>query len=168
MLFKRVYEKDPEMPLLKEQRIELELTIQRKLDKNEDAALDMKALAEIRNKQEKRFKGILVDYQLPGTVKGTKKPITHQNFPTQTVARGKAEGWIQIDGDTLKVVGLDKTLEFKIVRTPGHYCCHCNEYTMDSKSSQVHVDAAHRGEKSPDGNNPAGYRRDHFFHCVPK
>lgn len=91
------------------------------------------------------------------------KKVHH--FSPSLIQRGVTEGWIVMGKGMIVLAGEDGDVSYKIVRGPGHYCCHCQTALPDGQTSQVHVAANHEGEKSPDPSNPAGYRRDNFFAC---
>ena len=91
-------------------------------------------------------------------------PPDKANFPTKWVTRHLLEGVVTLSDDVLSVGGAD----YKIVRKPGAYCCHCGENIGDGpariKSEAdlriVYVatcDVANNDEDTGDPNNPAGY-----------
>lgn len=88
-----------------------------------------------------------------------------QNFSPRILERGVAEGWITM-GEGRILLRSKPPVAYRIVRTPGYYCCHCGKGLDDSPAGHAHVDAAHAGKRSPDLSNPAGYRKDNFYACL--
>lgn len=88
-----------------------------------------------------------------------------QNLSPRLVEAAVAQGWMKLEQGriTLKAEPQDVTL--RIVSAPGYYCCHCDAAWDNGASGRTHIAQAHKGELSPDPNNPAGYRRDNFFAC---
>ena len=88
-----------------------------------------------------------------------------QNFSARILERGVAEGWISM-GEGKVVLRTIPPTAYRILRTPGYYCCHCQKALDDGPAGQAHIAAAHPGKASPDASNPAGYRKDNFYACV--
>lgn len=96
-----------------------------------------------------------------------------QNFSTGFVEGALGEGWLEIGGGQIRVLG-DPPAIYRILRGPGWYCCHCDEPVEadqagrypDEQLGAVHVEEAHPDTPSPDPNNPAGYRHDLFYACL--
>jgi len=87
-----------------------------------------------------------------------------QNFSPKIIERFIAEGLMVINGKEI-VLNTVPPLKYRVVRGPGYYCCHCNAAVGDSSAAKEHILSAHAGEASPDPFNPAGYRKDNFYHC---
>ncbi len=97
-----------------------------------------------------------------------------QNFTPNFVTGGAAEGWLVLGDGKITIKSTDGDLVYVIKRQPGYYCCHCQK-RLDDGSGQLtpegtfgsrrHVDALHKSKKSPDPNNPSGYRKDNYFAC---
>jgi hypothetical protein len=85
-----------------------------------------------------------------------------QHFSPNLLEVGQLEGWLTRNGNVLTIKS-DPPLVYRIVRTPGYYCCHCNRPLDDGGVARSHLSAAHADEESPDPANPAGYRRDNFY-----
>lgn len=124
-----------------------------------------------------RDKAGAVTKMLPGAVKGVQvlragRGIQHlsRNF----IDGGVREGWLVMGEGQVMIRPVEgPAVIYRIVRAPGHYCCHCDAAIVDAgqmtagqTKGQRHVAEAHRGQPSPDPNNPAGYRRDNFYTCV--
>lgn len=89
-----------------------------------------------------------------------------QNLSPRFIEGGVAEGWLSMGKGKVVLHGEDGDVVYRMERIPGYYCCHCGRKLDDGPGGQVHVAAAHKGTKSPDPSNPAGYRRDNFYACV--
>lgn len=89
-----------------------------------------------------------------------------QHFSPRIIEQGVAAGWLSMVDGLLTVNGHDGPVVYRIERTPGYYCCHCQAKLSDQTEARAHVTADHGGAASPDASNPAGYRRDNFFACV--
>ena len=87
-----------------------------------------------------------------------------QHFSPRILERGMAEGWLSIvDGRViLRTADGDPSIEFSILEAPGTFCCFCNARQASSPDAQAHIAAKHADKKSPDPQNPAGYRVDNF------
>jgi hypothetical protein len=96
----------------------------------------------------------ILDAGAPGTV---------QHFSTHAIQQGTADGWITLSGNRVVLTGTGGALVYRLDRPPGIYCCHCEQGFPEGDVARGHVAETHPGVASPDGNNPAGYRYDHFF-----
>lgn len=92
------------------------------------------------------------------------KPRWH--LSPSLLEQGQNQGWLEDEGQTLRVFGENVTLAYDIVRRPGYYCCHCERAVGDSAAGREHVHSHHAGVSSPDANNPAGFRKDNFSTCI--
>jgi len=112
-----------------------------------------------------------------------------QHFTPRLIEKGAVEGWLSFGAGkiTIKTVPDEADLVFKILRAPGVYCCfdeaklegserEAREYVLDNFASgkggvELQVldgegNVVRSGNvKSPDANNPAGYRQDNFYAC---
>jgi len=89
-----------------------------------------------------------------------------QNFSENIIQLGMVEGWLTAGQGKIILHDADgQNHAYRIERLPGHYCCYCG-MSLDGGGRKKHVKADHRNEKSPDPNNPSGYRRDNFYACV--
>lgn len=98
-----------------------------------------------------------------------------QNFSDRLIAQGIAEGWVSIGKGLLTVHAAPEDLTYKILRTPGYYCCHCGEQIVDAGAPSApesavtlgvkHVAEAHGSVKSPDSENPSGYLWSKRYSC---
>jgi hypothetical protein len=83
------------------------------------------------------------------------------------VNRGIAEGWLAIEKGRIRLTTApdQDDVVFAVVRRPGLYCAHCDCELADVKQAAEHVQT-HAPAKSPDPNNPSGWRRATYFDCV--
>jgi hypothetical protein len=99
------------------------------------------------------------------SVKGIK--VLHasdeHHFSPRLIEGGVSEGWLSMGKGKITIHGEGGDVVYNIARAPGYYCCHCNMKLDDGGVlAQSHV-ATHKAKKSPDKNNPAGYRKDNFY-----
>ena len=91
-------------------------------------------------------------------------PPAQHNFPTKWVNRMVLSGVVTLSADMLSIGGAD----YKIVRKPGAYCCHCSERIGDGPARtkdeadlrRAYIgtcDVAGNDDDTGDPNNPAGY-----------
>jgi len=93
----------------------------------------------------------------------------HQNFSSGLVDAGLREGWISLSKGKITLHTRPEELIYTIDRTPGRYCCHCDEKLPDDATGEMarsHVAAEHEGEKSPDPQNPSGYCMLNHYACT--
>lgn len=88
-----------------------------------------------------------------------------QNFTQKFFDRSICEGFASMSKGLFILHTIDGDLEYKIIRSPGHYCCYDNKLLGDEKEARKYIADNFKGEKSPDLNNPAGYRKDNFHAC---
>jgi hypothetical protein len=92
-----------------------------------------------------------------------------QNFSRGLVDAGLAEGWLSMSRGKIIVHTAQEDLGYTVLKVPGTYCCSCDEALGEDQSGETgrrHVAANHAGEKSPDPNNPAGFRVTNAYECV--
>lgn len=100
-----------------------------------------------------------------------------QKFSPDLIARGAAEGWLAMAEGRITMKTTDGPMAFRIVRTPGSYCCHCGERIEDAgrwvpgqekklTRGMQHVAEKHASKASPDPENPAGYMTTNAFKGV--
>jgi hypothetical protein len=87
-----------------------------------------------------------------------------QHFSTRFVEKSTADGLMSLREGKI-ILHTRPELTYRIVRQPGYYCCHCHQAVDDGASARLHLESQHKGKKSPDPGNPAGYRRDNFYAC---
>ncbi len=81
----------------------------------------------------------------------------------QMVERGASEGWLSLVDGAL-VIKTDKgDLRYKIVNGPGHYCCHDGAQVESTAEGLKYIQLHHKGEKSPDPNNPSGIELRRYY-----
>jgi len=88
-----------------------------------------------------------------------------QHFSPNILEVGQREGWMTVSGNVLTILSEPRVV-YRIVRTPGYYCCHCHRPLDDSGVARAHLAEEHPDVPSPDPANPAGYRRDNFYACA--
>jgi len=88
-----------------------------------------------------------------------------QHFSPSVIERGAAEGWLSMANGLISIGKGKDAVQYRIVRTPGYYCCHDNKPVDDGPSALEYIAANFKDVKSPDASNPAGYRRDNFYYC---
>ncbi len=88
-----------------------------------------------------------------------------QNFTQKLIDRAIREGFMSMIKGKIVLHTNDGDLSYKIVRSPGYFCCHDNEPLGGEKECREYVEANFKGIESPDKNNPAGYRKDNFHAC---
>jgi hypothetical protein len=124
-----------------------------------------------------RGEGGAVTEVKPGAVRGVKVLSARagvHHFTQNFIDGGVREGWLSLGGGKLTVTPAEgDPVVYRIVRTPGHYCCHCDAPLSDAGQLRggktlgtLHVEEKHGGAASPDPNNPAGYRRENHYTCV--
>ena len=89
-----------------------------------------------------------------------------QHFSPRIIERGVAEGWMSLERGVITIHSDEGDVVYKIKAPPGYFCCHCLQPLGGEASSRAHLADAHKGAKSPDAENPAGYRKNNYFDCV--
>ena len=98
-----------------------------------------------------------------------------QHFTPEIVERGTVEGWLSLGQGRITIHGQDGPVVYRIVRTPGWYCCYCGAVIPDASAigpdgqtlGRHHVQGIHGDEgASPDPQNPSGYCRVNAYECV--
>lgn len=111
------------------------------------------------------------DPATPGKVTGVVvlRAKRRQHFSPNLVEGGLLEGWLSISNGVLTISNVGGApVRYRIVRTPGAYCCHCDAAVGDVVTQspgpdgltegQRHIQTVHGGAPSPDPLHPAGYR----------
>ena len=96
------------------------------------------------------------------------KVISHnktQNFTQKFIDKGIEEGYVTLSKGNITIHAKPNDLVYKIVRMPGWYCCHDDKKMESSEDAKRYLIRNFKGKKSPDSNNPSGYRKDNFYHC---
>lgn len=92
-----------------------------------------------------------------------------QHFSPDLVETAIKQGWMVLDGDELLLVAKNGDVPYRVLRTPGYYCCHCKAaLPTGGQAALAHIMAEHGEAKSPDPENPAGYERINYLDCVEK
>jgi len=81
-----------------------------------------------------------------------------QTFSSRLVSRAVAEGWMSLGKGRLVLHAKEGDLVYTVLRASGLYCCHCGAMLPNEHDARAHVAATHGAKKSPDANNPSGYR----------
>lgn len=97
-----------------------------------------------------------------------------QNFSTRLVEQGVALGFMTLGKGKITLHAKPEDLTYKIVRSPGHYCCHCGAWLTDAAmllgsgltNGAQHVVDEHPGVPSPDAGNPSGYERINHYETI--
>lgn len=89
------------------------------------------------------------------------------NVSERMIAYGVQQGFLGIAGGKLLLVTPDgqENLEFDIVFAPGRYCCHCDASLGSEDEARAHLQSYHFDLKSPDPENPAGWRHIKHYEC---
>jgi len=88
-----------------------------------------------------------------------------QNFTQKFIDKAIREGYATLTKGKLILHTQDGDLEYKILRSPGYFCCHDNQSLGGEKECREYVAINFAGIDSPDKNNPSGYRKDNFHAC---
>lgn len=88
-----------------------------------------------------------------------------QNFTQKFFDRSIREGFASMSKGLFTLHTVDGDLNYKIIRSPGYYCCFDNEILGGEKEARKYVAENFGDEISPDKNNPSGYRKDNFHAC---
>ena len=88
-----------------------------------------------------------------------------QDFSEGFVKNALAEGWLSIGRGVITIEAEPVPVQYRIVRGPGHYCCHCGQKLEGQVEARAHVAELHAGESSPDPQNPSGYADATFYSC---
>lgn len=126
--------------------------------------------------------GGLVDPELPEGAYLEPWPLDHvrvlstgatplQHFSPRFVLGAAGEGWLRLERDRIVLdvrdpAGEPVGLVYRILASPGVFCCHCGKRLgAGDQVARAHLEQLHAGEASPDPQNPAGYRVDNFYRC---
>lgn len=71
-----------------------------------------------------------------------------QNFSHRMIEQAMAEGWVQIDGDTLTMTADPEPLRYKLLRRPGYYCTSNGERIPISELAWTRMRATGIGDLS--------------------
>ena len=88
-----------------------------------------------------------------------------QNFTQKFFDRAIREGFASMSKGLFILHTVDGDLEYKIILSPGYFCCFDNKELGGEKDARKYVADNFKGEESPDANNPSGYRKDNFHAC---
>lgn len=91
---------------------------------------------------------------------------SRQHFSPDLVEKAEAEGWMSMKDGRITLHDENKPVVYRVVRTPGYYCCHCGAPMAEGSAARAHIDKEHAKKKSPDVQNPSGYERINYFDCV--
>ena len=122
---------------------------------------------EIKKLFKKNDKGALIldgGEPVVDTIK-VKRLSKHQNFTQKFIDKAVREGYATLSKGKVIIHTQDGDLEFKILRSPGYFCCHDNKSLGGEKECRDYVKDNFAGIDSPDKNNPSGYRKDNFHAC---
>ena len=112
---------------------------------------------------------VITKLQPRNKVRVDKLPLTDvQKFSLNIITGGQSEGWLEREGSTITLHGLDEDHQFTILQEPGRYCCHCGEKLqddLDGAAARKHIADLHSGLTSPDEENPSGYVMQNYYNC---
>jgi len=94
-----------------------------------------------------------------------KRLSKRQNFTQKFIDNAVREGYATLSKGKVILHTQDGDLEFKILRSPGYFCCHDNKSLGGEKECRKYVKDNFNDIASPDKNNPSGYRKDNFHAC---
>jgi hypothetical protein len=90
-----------------------------------------------------------------------------QKFSMKLIGQAADQGWLTMGKGRIVIHDEDGDIVYRVVRTPGFYCCHCGARLVgdpridDGKEGAAqrlaHVVEKHGDAPSPDAENPAGY-----------
>lgn len=108
--------------------------------------------------------GLAVDEKPVVTQINVKQLSEKQNFTRKFIDKSLEDGFMSmIKGDI--VLHTNPELTYKVVKVPGIFCCFTGVRLGDQKEARAYIADNYAGEKSPDLNNPSGYRDDRFYAC---
>lgn len=87
----------------------------------------------------------------------------------EVVLKALEDGWMRFDQGKLvvKTEHGSPDLVYTVLFRPGMYCCHCgaplSKTDPNTEMPAAHLDRVHFGKKSPDPQNPGGYRILHSY-----
>lgn len=88
-----------------------------------------------------------------------------QHFTQKLLDTLLQDGFLTMGKGKLTLETMVDAVEFKVLRTPGYYCCHTGEKLDGEKEARAHIKARFAGKASPCKNNPSGYSKDNFYTC---
>lgn len=88
-----------------------------------------------------------------------------QNFTQKFIGNATRDGYMSMSQGNIIIHAEDSDLTYKILRTPGYFCCHDNKPLGSQEEGRDYVKENFDGVESPDTNNPLGYRKDNFYAC---
>ncbi len=88
-----------------------------------------------------------------------------QNFTQKKIDQGVTDGFMTLSKGQIILHAKPADLIYKIIRAPGYYCCFDNSKHGGEAEARQYTKDKYAGEVCDDSNNPAGYRKDNFFHC---
>lgn len=88
-----------------------------------------------------------------------------QKFTPTMIIRASMEGWMSLQGGRLTINGEEGVIVYRVIRTPGCYCCFDDAPMANGAAARAYIDAHYPGMPSPDPQNPHGYRVDNFYYC---
>ena len=88
-----------------------------------------------------------------------------QHFTQKFFDKAMQEGWITLSRGMVILHTKPDELQYKIIRSPGYFCCFDNAPLGGEKEARAYVATNFDDQVSPDRCKPAGYRKDNFFAC---
>jgi len=105
------------------------------------------------------------------SIVGDPPPVHH--FPKDMVTKAVGEGWMSLSQGRIVIHTIDRgDIPYRIIRTPGAYCCHCGQRIGDGPAAtpaeadrrRSHTDRCCDGEPHPP-EWPGGYEVINHFDC---
>lgn len=92
-----------------------------------------------------------------------------QKWTTKKVDMLESLGLMSVGPGRLTLHAEHGDVNYEVSKQPGRWCCHCGQKLIDDAdgaAARAHVKAEHDGKKSPDKENPSGYRMSHSYETV--
>jgi len=85
-----------------------------------------------------------------------------QRFSQKLINQGIEEGFLSL-GKGLIVFHTVPQMTYRIIGTPGLYCCFDENKMGDTAEAKDYIAKYYSDQISPDRQHPSGYRFDHFY-----
>jgi hypothetical protein len=88
-----------------------------------------------------------------------------QKFSPRFINAGLDGGYLSFTKEKITLTSKPNDLVYNVKETPGFFCCFDNERMANGTAAQAYILENFPGQKSPDPQNPSGYRKDNFYLC---